>query len=90
PDEKRLRKACGRGKKVIIVNYNDKSDVWWQQNQGKLSRFKNLSILRFEESEVKELEKLCQRSMQLNVTIQDAEIWVSSDLGSCTLTPRYR
>jgi len=90
PDEKRLRKACGRGKKVIIVNYNDKSDVWWQQNQGKLARFKNLSILRFEESEVKELEKLCQRSMQLNVTIQDAEIWVSSDLGSCTLTPRYR
>lgn len=90
PEEKRLRKACGRGQKVIIVNYNDKSDIWWQQNQGKLSRFNNLSVLRFAESEVNELEKLCQRSMQLNVTIQDGEVWVSSDLGSCTLIPTYR
>ena len=90
PDEKRLRKACGRGKDVIIVNYNDKSDIWWQQNQGKLSRFTNLKVLRFAEEEVVALEKLCQRSMQLNVTIQDGEMWVSSDLGSCTLVPAYR
>lgn len=90
PEEKRLRKACGRGQKVIIVNYNDKSDIWWQQNQGKLSRFDNLSVLKFPESQVNELEKLCQRSMQLNVTIQDGEMWVSSDVGSCTLVPSYR
>ncbi|KZM45182.1 hypothetical protein OA92_04900 [Marinomonas sp. SBI22] len=90
PDEKRLRKACGRGENVIIVNYNDKSDIWWQQNQGKLSRFTNLKVLRFAEAEVIELEKLCQRSMQLNVTIQDGEVWASSDIGSCTLLPSYR
>jgi len=90
PDEKRLRKACGQSKKVIIVNYNDKSDVWWQQNQGKISRFKNLSILTFPESQVIELKNLCQRSMQLNVTIQDEDIWISSELGNYILTPSYR
>lgn len=90
PEEKRLRKACGRGQQVIIVNYNDKSDIWWQQNQGKLSRFNNLKVLRFEEAQIKELETLCQRSMQLNISIQDGEVWVSSDLGTCTLMPNYR
>lgn len=90
PDEKRLRKACGRGQQVVVVNYNDKSDIWWDQNKGKTSRFNNLRILQFPESQVIELSKLCARSMQLNVTIQDNEMWISSELGECRLAPIWR
>ncbi|MEL0636321.1 YaeQ family protein [Marinomonas sp. TI.3.20] len=90
PDEKRLRKACGRGQQVIVVNYNDKSDIWWEQNKGKTSRFSNLRTLKFVEAEVQKLSALCARSMQLNVTIQDGEMWMSSELGECTLNPIWR
>jgi uncharacterized protein YaeQ len=90
PDEKRLRKACGRAHDVVIVNYNDKSDIWWEQNKGKVARFSNLSVLQFPESQVVALSKLSQRSMQLNITIQDGEVWVSSELGEATIRPHYR
>ncbi|GAB3478295.1 YaeQ family protein [Marinomonas epiphytica] len=90
PDEKRLRKACGRAQQVIIVNYSDKSDIWWQQNAGKLSRFDNLRVLSFAESDVKVLTRLCARNMQLNATIQDGEIWLSSELGESQLRPVWR
>lgn len=90
PDEKRLRKACGRAHDVVIVNYNDKSDIWWEQSKGKLSRFDNLRVLQFPESEIKALEGLCTRSMQLSITIQDSEMWISSEQGECALHPSWR
>lgn len=90
PDEKRLRRACGRAQQVVIVNYNDKSDIWWEQNQGKLSRFDNLRVLQFAESQIQALEKLCTRTMQMNVTIQDGEMWLSTDRGECVLHPTWR
>lgn len=90
PDEKRLRKACGRAHNVVIVNYNDKSNIWWEQSKGKLSRFDNLRVLQFAESEIQALEGLCARTMQLNVTIQDGEMWISSEQGECALHPNWR
>ncbi|ADZ91136.1 YaeQ family protein [Marinomonas mediterranea] len=90
PDEKRMRKACGRSKSVVIVNYHDKSEVWWKEMKSKLSRFSNLRTLSLKEEQVTALEALCERTMQLNVTVQDGEFWVSSDNGSCTIRPEWR
>lgn len=45
PDEKRIRKACGRAKQVIIYTYHKgKAKVWWEKQQANLARFDNLSI----------------------------------------------
>lgn len=90
PDEKRLRKACGRSQQVLVVNYNDKSDIWWEQNKGKYARFDNLRVMQFAESEVQTLTQLCQRTMNLNVTIQDGEMWLSGESGECVLHPVFR
>ncbi len=72
PDEKRIRKACGRAARVIIYTYQEgPARAWWQQNESKLERFKNLDVihLRFEG-----VEKLVKRSMQLQCNIQDGEL----------------
>jgi uncharacterized protein YaeQ len=90
PDEKRLRKACGRARQVVVVNYNDKSDIWWQQNQSKMQRFDNLRVVQLAETQIQGLTQLCQRSMQLNMTIQDGEMWVSSDSQDCAIQPHWR
>ncbi len=83
PDEKRIRKACGRAKQAVLINYGGKtSDSWWQQNQKILQRFDNLSVLDLPETQSKELAELADRNMQLSVTIQDGHSLVSSDAGN--------
>lgn len=77
PDEKRIRKACGRAKKVIIYTYHEgKATVWWQQQREKLTRFKNLTVLHIEAEGVVEMVK---RTMSLQCSIQDGEMYLSDD-----------
>ena len=44
-DERRIRKACGRAREVIVYTYaRRKAETWWKQVAGKLERFDNLSV----------------------------------------------
>lgn len=80
PDEKDIRKACGRAKHVIIYSYGGRSaDLWWEQNRGKLERAKNLSVINLPPATTQALAKLAQRTMQLQCTIQDGEVWLADD-----------
>lgn len=77
PDEKRIRKACGRAKKVVIYTYHEgKATVWWQQQREKLARFKNLTVFHIEAEGVAEMVK---RTMSLQCSIQDGEMYLSAD-----------
>ena len=91
PDERRLRKACNRAKQVFLYSYGGRAaDLWWQRNAQKLQRFTNLNIIEIPGQASKELTSLAQRSMQLQCTIQDGEIWLSSDKQTCSIAPRVR
>jgi uncharacterized protein YaeQ len=77
PDEKRIRKACGLSKQVIIYTYHEgKASVWWEQQKGKLERFKNLKVAHISAEGV---EAMTKRSMALQCSVQDGEIYVSDD-----------
>jgi len=79
PDEKRIRKACGRAEQVIIYGYQPRSiKAWWQQIGKKLTRFNNLSIYQVSETSFQALEELAERSMQLSCTIDQGDIWLSN------------
>ena len=78
PDERRLRQACGRARQVWLYVYSRGYDVWWQSMQKKITRLKNLRILRIASATLVELAKLNQRHMQLQATIQDKQLWLSS------------
>ena len=92
PSDKRLRRACGRAKEVVIINYDERSaDVWWQAEQGKLSRFNNLKVLQVGPVEAMEpLAALASRNMQITATIQDGELWLSTGDSSVTLRMEQR
>ncbi|BEV72814.1 MULTISPECIES: YaeQ family protein [unclassified Paludibacterium] len=78
PDEKRLRKACGRADQVLVYSYGGRAaDIWWQQNENKYGRFDNLQVLSVSPATLQELATLCERSMQLTATIQDGVLWLS-------------
>lgn len=77
PDEKRIRKACGRSKQVIIYTYHEgKASVWWQQQREKLARFKNLTVFHIDAEGV---DAMLKRTMSLQCSIQDGEMYLSDD-----------
>ena len=79
PDEKRIRKACGRSKHVIIYCYNNKStSVWWQQIKKNIQRFANLKVFSLENNASSEIAKMLSKNMQLNYTKQDDDIWFTN------------
>ncbi len=46
PDERRLRKASGRAREVVVLNYSGRAaEIWWQQNGAGLRRLRNLRVL---------------------------------------------
>lgn len=79
PDEKRLRKACGRADHVVVITYSGSSaEIWWQQNQDAYDRFSNLSVLAFPAEPVKLLAQLASRNMELTATVQDGTVWLAN------------
>lgn len=78
PEEKRIRKACGRARHVVIYTYSGNSaDIWWNKIHGALEKLKNLTVINLPAPTVQALAKLAQRGMQLQCTIQDGQIWLA-------------
>jgi len=77
PDDKNIRKACGRAKQVIIYTYGGRgADLWWEQSRGTLERSKNLTVMNLPLDTSRALASLAQRDMELHCTIQDGQIWI--------------
>jgi uncharacterized protein YaeQ len=88
PDEKRIRKACGRAKKVFIYTYNYRSAMaWWEQIRNRLTRFDNLSVIMIPDEALQSMGSMAQRGMQLQYTIQDGDILLSNGETSVTIEP---
>ena len=78
PDEKLIRKACGRANKVVVYAYGGRvADIWFAQNSAQFERLTNLTIINLPVESSKALAKLAQRTMQLQCTIQDGQLWLS-------------
>ncbi|WP_345987236.1 YaeQ family protein [Sulfurimonas sp. HSL1-2] len=78
PDEKRVRKACGRAEAVIIYTYSRRAaDAWWRQNGTKLARFGNLQVIQLDTEG--DAAAMAERSMQLQALIQDGELLLTDD-----------
>lgn len=77
PDEKLIRKACGRSNQVIVYCYGGRvADMWFAQNSAQFERQKNLTIINLPQESTKALAKLAQRNMNLQCTIQDGQVWL--------------
>ena len=74
PDEQRIRKACGRAREVIVVNYGGRAaDVWWEKSAGALARSKNLVVLDVSAATAA-LAAIAGRSLRLQCNIQDGHV----------------
>lgn len=90
PDEKRIRKACGRAEQVVLLTYGGSvAEIWWKKIEDKLSRFDNLTVINITPAESEALQALVARTMQLNCTIDQGQMWLSMQDTSVELSPVY-
>lgn len=89
PDEKRVRKACGRAEKVHIYTYNHKAaEAWWRQNASKFARFANLEAWHLDIDG--DAATLVSRTMTLQALIQDGELTLGDVEGQSISATRIR
>lgn len=87
PDDKPLAKACAKADAVIVYAFGPAADVWWRGIQGKLARLAKLAVWRIPAADAQALAQLAERSMQLQATVQEGVLTLSSALGSLSTEP---
>ena len=79
PDEREVRKACGRADQVHILAYGGRAvDLWWQAAREKLERQDRLSVSEVPLAASRALAELADRTMRLQVTIQEGHVLVGN------------
>ncbi len=77
PDEKLIRKACGRAEQVVVYCYGGRiAEMWYEQNRSQFERQKNLTVINLLPEGTRAMARLAQRTMQLQCTIQDGQVWL--------------
>ena len=80
PDEKLIRKACGRANQVIVYAYGGRiAEMWFAQNSSQFERLTNLTVINLPVDSTRAIARLAQRNMQLQCTIQDGQVWLSDE-----------
>ena len=88
PDEREIRKACGRAAQVVVISYGRSAHIWWDENRSKLQRLSNLTVLNLPTETTQALAALASRTMQLQCTIQEGHIMMTSDAGMIEIEPK--
>ena len=77
PDEREVRKACGRAREVQVLAYGGRAvDLWWQGVRDKFERQERLAVAEVPIEASRALAQLAARSMRLQVTIQEGHVFV--------------
>ncbi|MEO7709506.1 MAG: YaeQ family protein, partial [Caldimonas sp.] len=60
---------------------------WWSGIATKITRANNIAVWQIPANESQSLAELAERSMQLQITVQDGTLWVSNGDRSVEITP---
>jgi len=78
PDEREVRKACGRAREVDVLAYGGRAvELWWEGVRGKLEGQERLAVRELTPDAAQSLSAMAARSMRLQVTIHDGHISIT-------------
>jgi uncharacterized protein YaeQ len=90
PDEREVRKACGRARSVDILAYGGRAvELWWEGARAKLERQEGLTVTEVPLDASRALALLAGRSMRLQITIQEGHVLVVDGASSISADLRY-
>jgi uncharacterized protein YaeQ len=88
PDEREIRKACGKANRVVVLSYGGRgADLWWGQSCNKLERLRNLTVINLPSATSQALAALANRNMSLQCTIQDGQAWLTDGGNTAHIEP---
>ena len=87
PDERRILRASPRSERVTVLSFASSTPVWWNGVASKITRARNVAVWQIEAAQSQALAALTQRSMQLQVSVQDGTAYVSSGERTVEITP---
>jgi uncharacterized protein YaeQ len=88
PEEKRLRRAAGRARQVIVFASGGRAvPPWWARQGEGLRRIERLRVLEIPQEQSKALAALCSRNMRLHCTIQEGQVLVGDATQSVLIVP---
>ena len=91
PSAKRLRRARSQAEHVVVISYGGRpASQWWQDEGEQLSKENWLSVLEIPSDASQALAEWAQRGMQLQLTLDEDNIWVSSAEQSLQIQPVLR
>jgi uncharacterized protein YaeQ len=91
PDEREVRKACGRAREVVVLAYGGRAvDLWWEAARATLERQERLAVREVPPEASAELAAMAGRTMRLNVTIQEGHVLVADGARSVAVDLRER
>ena len=76
PDERRLMKASGRAGRVTVISYSQSTPIWWSGIANKITRARNIEAWQIGTAQSQALAELAQRSMQLQISVQDGIAYI--------------
>ena len=76
PDERRMQRAAARAEQATFIAYAASTPVWWAGVKNKLTRTERLAVWQLPSEQSQALAALAQRSLQWQVSVQDAHVWV--------------
>jgi len=82
PDEKTLQRASSQSDHVLVYAFSFSADIWWKNIENKLHRQRKLGVCRIPHDASQQMAAMAERSMQLQATIQEGGMTLSSHLGS--------
>jgi uncharacterized protein YaeQ len=89
PDEREVRRAAGRARAVKVYTYGGRgAALWWEQNRGALARLDNLTVVDIPEDALAAIGAMAERTMRLDCTIQEGQLYFSGEGGTFHFEPR--
>ena len=81
-------KASGRAERVTVICFSHSALIWWNGIKNKLTRARNLQVWQVDAAQSQALAALAQRTMQLQVTVQDGAVWIGDGTRTVEITPQ--
>lgn len=91
PEERDIRRACGRARQVVVIGYSGRAtDLWWSQQQAALERLKNLTVISLSAPTTQALARLARRSMKLQCNVQEGSVYLTDGVDTVAIEPSVR
>jgi uncharacterized protein YaeQ len=76
PDDKRIMQSSSRAGRMSVYSFASSTAQWWSSIADKVGRARKLTVWQVPMPQSQALAALANRTMKLDVTVQEGTIWV--------------